>query len=177
MQLQAEDRGTETMITYAQFQLDFPEFSNSVLYTASQFAFYQNFASLMLTPVWGQPAPAGQPYTMYDIGTELFIAHNLALEAVNQQAASAGAPPGTTGGPVSSKAAGPVSVSYDIAAVLAADGGWWNLTNYGTRFISLARLLGAGPTTVAPSSWGQPCNNGPAWYGPPLGYGIGGYFC
>jgi Protein of unknown function (DUF4054) len=160
------------MITYAQFTTDFAEFSNAAAYPQSSFNFYLNFASLMLTPRWGQPAPAGQPNTLYDIGTELFVAHNLALEAMNQKAAAAGGVPGLSTGPVSSKGAGAVSVSYDTTAGIVADAGHWNLTTYGIRFISMLLLLGAAPIQIGPHGDPNPLN-GPAWPGLPT---IPGWF-
>jgi hypothetical protein len=150
------------MVTYQQFTSDFPEFAST---PESQFNFYLNWASLMLTPLWGQPAPAGQPLTIYDIGTELFIAHNLSLAAVNQQAAAGGGAPGSKNGIVNSKSVGDVSVGYDTSAGLEPDAGHWNLTTYGTRFIQMLRLIGAGPSQISPHYVG-PSLNGPAWSGP-----------
>jgi hypothetical protein len=150
------------MVTYIQFTTDFPEFANAPQGT---FNFYLNFASLMLTGPWGAPAPAGQPNTMYDIGTELFIAHNLAIEALNAKAAAAGGVPGLNRGVISSEAAGTVNISYDTANGLETDAGHWNLTTYGTRFVSIARLLGAAPSQIGPHGNCIP-NNGPAWVGP-----------
>jgi Protein of unknown function (DUF4054) len=153
------------MVTYAQFTTDFAEFANTAIYPQSGFNFYLNFASLMLTPRWGEPAPAGHPNTLYDIGTELFIAHNLALEAMNAKAAASGGVPGLSTGPVSSKGAGAVSISYDTSAGLVEDAGHWNLTTYGTRFIGMLRMLGAAPTQIGPHGNFIP-NDGPGWTGP-----------
>jgi hypothetical protein len=153
------------MIDYAQFTTDFPEFANTTTYPQSVFNFWLNFASLMLTPRWGAPADPGQPSTMYDVGTELIIAHNLALEAINQQAAAAGGVPGLNRGIISSETAGAVSVSYDTANGLELDAGHWNLTTYGTRFVSIARLIGAAPTQISPGPCNIP-NSGQAWVGP-----------
>lgn len=153
------------MITYAQFIVDFPEFANATVFPQSGFNFYLNWASLMLTPRWGAPAPTGQPYTLYDIGTELFIAHNLAIEALNAKAALAGGVPGLNRGVISGEVAGAVNISYDTANGLEADAGHWNLTTYGTRFVSMLRLLGAAPIQVGPGGNNIP-NNGPAWIGP-----------
>lgn len=150
------------MITYAGFTTDFPEFATA---PQGQFNFYLQFASLMLTAPWGQAAPAGQPYTLYDIGTELFIAHNLALESLNAIAASAGGTPGLIPGVVSETVTGQVTVNYDVAASTELDAGHWNMTTYGTRFVQMLRLIGAAPSQISPAG---PCipNNGPAWVGP-----------
>ena len=153
------------MITYAQFIIDFPEFANAAVFPQSGFNFYLNFASLMLTPPWGAAAPTGQPYTLYDIGTELFIAHNLAIEALNAKGAIMGGVPGLNRGVISAESAGQVSINYDTANGLEPDAGHWNLTTYGTRFVSMARLLGSAPMQIGPSQQVPPYN-GPAWIGP-----------
>jgi hypothetical protein len=153
------------MVCYEQFTTDFPEFANTTTYPRSSFSFYQNFARLMLTFVWGAPAALGQPLELYDIGCELFIAHNLALEAMNQKAAAVGGVPGLSTGPVSSKGAGAVSISYDTTAGIEPDAGHWNLTTFGTRFISMLRLLGSAPMQVSPQGVHAPYS-GPGWTGP-----------
>jgi hypothetical protein len=154
------------MINYAQFIVDFPEFANATTFPQSGFNYYQNFASIMLTSVWGQPAPTGQPYTLYDIGMEMFIAHNLVIEAMNAKTAAVGGLPGLTKGVISSESPGQVSVSYDTTAAIELDAGHWNLTSYGIRFIGLARLLGSAPMQIGPTGCVPP-NSGPGWIGPP----------
>lgn len=154
------------MISYAQFIADFPEFANATTYPQSSFNYYQNFASIMLTSVWGQPAAAGQPYTLYDIGMEQFIAHNIVLEAMNAKASTVGGIPGLTKGLISGEGAGQVNVSYDTTGAIELDAGHWNLTTYGIRFIGTARMLGAQPTQIGPSGC-LPPNSGPGWIGPP----------
>jgi Protein of unknown function (DUF4054) len=153
------------MITYAQFIADFPEFSNTTNFPQSSFNYYLHFASLMLTPVWGQPAPAGQPLTLYDIGTEMFVAHNLAIEALNMFGAAAGGIPGLIPGVVSGTVTGQVTTNYDVANGVNPDAGHWNLTTFGTRFVSMLRLLGAQPTQISPSGSHIPFS-GPGWTGP-----------
>lgn len=153
------------MITYAQFILDFPEFSNTALYSQSGFNWCARLAALMLTPAWGGPADAGQPYSIYDIGTELIIAHYLAQGAKNKLAAAAGGIPGLNRGIISGETVGPVNISYDTANAAMEDAGQWNLSTYGTQFVQMARLIGAAPTQVGPSPNAGP-NNGPAWVGP-----------
>jgi len=154
------------MISYAQFIADFPEFTNATMFPQSGFNYWANLAGIMLTPVWGQPAASGQPLTLYDIGCELFIAHNLVLEAYNQQAANAGGIPGLNRGIISAESAGQVSISYDTNGALELDAGHWNLTTFGLRFIGTARMLGAGPMVASPGGCVGP-NSGPAWIGPP----------
>jgi hypothetical protein len=157
------------MVSFAQFTSDFPEFASA---NQGQFAMWANVASFMLTPAWGAPAGPGQPNTQYDYGSELFIAHNLAIGMLNQQAAAKGGVPGMSGGVISGTTAGPLSVTYDASAGIEPDAGHWNLTNYGTRFIQMAMLIGAQPTQVSPGGCNNPLN-GPAWTG---NYPYPGYF-
>lgn len=150
------------MITYAQFLIDYPEFPNA---SQSSFNYYFQLATLMLTPPWGQPADSGQPYTMYDIGTELIIAHYLALKQLAVKAAAVGGIPGIARGIISAESVGAVSLSYDTASAAMEDAGQWNLTTYGQDFVQRARLVGSAPTQVSPGPNRTPYN-GPAWVGP-----------
>jgi Protein of unknown function (DUF4054) len=155
------------MVTYQSFIADYPEFSNAMIFPQSGFNYWANFAMIMLTSVWGQAAPAGQPNSLFDIGEELFIAHNLVLEAMNQKSVAVGGIPGLTKGVVSAENAGQVSVSYDTTAGIEEDAGQWNLTTYGIRLIGIARMLGAQPTQIGPQGIGGPPFSGPGWIGPP----------
>lgn len=152
------------MISYQQFIADYPEF-NSAAFPQSGFNYWLNFASIMLTGRWGSPAAQGDPLALYDIGCELFVAHHLVIEALNQKAVAVGGLPGISRGVISSESPGSVSISYDTNASLELDAGHWNLTTYGTRFVNTARMLGAAPMTVGPSGCAGPYN-GPAWPGP-----------
>lgn len=120
----------------ATFRQDFPEFADPQVYPDPQVAFYIRVAEKLLPECrWGEMLP-------YAI--ELFVAHHLAIGRQNEQAASVGATPGAVKGPATSKAVDKVSVSYDAGSVALDDGGFWNLTTYGIRFLQLARLFGAG---------------------------------
>ena len=153
------------MITYQQFVLDFPEFANATTFPQSGFNFYLNLANIMLNQDrWGQPA-AAPPNSLFDIGCELFIAHNLVLEAYNQQEANLGGLPGLNRGVISAEGAGQVNMSYDTNASIELDAGHWNLTTFGTRFVNMARMLGAAPMVIAPRGCAGPLG-GTAWYGP-----------
>lgn len=79
-----------------------------------------------------------------DLGVSLVTAHHLALGARDTQLSTAGGIPGQSSAPMSSKAVDKVSASYDTGAVTIQDAGFWNMTSYGIRFISLARMMGAG---------------------------------
>jgi hypothetical protein len=143
-------------IVASQFRTDYPEFGDLTVYPDSQLTYWLNLAYLLLNAArWG---------TTLDVGAELFVAHNVSIEARAQQEASNGAIPGAQTGPVSSKSVDKVSVSYDAGAGIEEKAGHWNLTVYGTRFIKLARMMGAGPIYVGVGS--VPSGSGQGWYGP-----------
>ena len=123
-------------IDAAQFRKDFTEFNSIAAYPDSGVTFWLGVAYLMLRPErW---------CTLLDTGAELFAAHNLALEAQAVKTAKAGGVPGIQTGAVSSKTVDRVGISYDAQAGLELDGGHWNLTIYGTRFLNMARMAGSG---------------------------------
>jgi hypothetical protein len=70
-------------------------------------------------------------------------------------------------GIVSSKSVDKVSVSYDTSGAMEAGAGHWNLTTYGTRYIRLVKLVGAGPLQIGGSSSTQ--YSAAAWAGPYYG--------
>ena len=119
-----------------QFRQDFPEFADTTKYPDSS-------VNLWLT-LAGKTLAEDRWCDYLDIGTELFVAHNLALAAVNQLFASVGGAPGQIKGPVTSKSVDKVSVGYDSGAVALQDGGFFNLTTYGIQFLQYARMVGTG---------------------------------
>lgn len=124
----------------ATFRADFPEFSDATAYPDSGVTYWLNIAGLMIDPLkWG---------SLLNLGTELFVAHNLVLERQAQKAASAGGAPGINTGPLSAKAVDRVSAAYDTQAGIETGAGHWNLTVYGTRFMSLVNMFGAGGCQV-----------------------------
>jgi len=136
-----------TPILPAQFVLDFPEFGNSTLFPVSQITFWATIAAYLLNPCRWDPA-------LINLGMELFIAHNVALEAFAMSAADAGGIPGISRGVVASEAGKSLSVGYDTALAGEEGAGNFNLTIYGTRFWNLMRMMGAGPIQVGISG---PC--------------------
>ena len=142
-------------ITAAQFAIDFPEFANATTFPPASIDFWLNVASLTLNAqAWG---------ALLDMGTELFVAHHMAIAARDQAAVSTGGMPGTQTGPTASKAVDKVSVSYDTASAAVNDAGFWNLTSYGTRFLFYSRMVGAGGLQQGmPGPWpGFPGNLSP----------------
>lgn len=145
------------------------------MFPPSSIAYWIAVAGLLLNPnYWGagSSTPQSPPTTMVDFATELFVAHNLALEAQAAKAASVGGIPGQTQGVISSKGVGSVSLGYDVNLVTNEDGSFWNATQYGVKFLWLARLVGSGPVQIGIgrpplpfltwTGWG---NSG--WAGPP----------
>jgi hypothetical protein len=128
----------EPVLTVEAFRRTFPAFADVSVYPEEQVRFWVDIATVggVIDPQrWGQ---------FYDIGLRLYVAHNLALERMAARQTSRGfAPVGT--GIISSRSVGPVSVSYDVEFGSEADGGHWNLTSYGSRFLSLLRTAGAAP--------------------------------
>ena len=124
------------MITSAIFRSDFSEFANVASFPDSAVQRYISLSTLLIDPVrWGANA---------DYGTELYVAHHLAMDAQNQLIASAGGIPGAIKGPETSKSVDKVSVSRDSGSVTTDGAGMWNLTVYGIRFYQLMMMMGAG---------------------------------
>lgn len=123
-------------ITPTKFRTDFPEFSDAENYSDAQVSFWLSIADRMLIESrWGD---------VVDQGRELFAAHNLVLGRQAMASSSAGGAPGIGSGLVASKSVDKVAVSYDTTSGIEPGAGHWNLTTYGTRFIWLANMMGAG---------------------------------
>ncbi|MDR9051706.1 DUF4054 domain-containing protein [Burkholderia multivorans] len=120
----------------SQFRQSFPEFNDTTTYPDALVQFWMTLAvSLVNADRWGD---------LTDLGIALVTAHHLALAVKDQKMADVGGVPGQVTGPQSSKAVDKVSASYDTAAVAIKDGGFWNATMYGVRYLSLAMMMGAG---------------------------------
>lgn len=145
-------------VTESIFRTDFPEFTDTTIYPTSSVNFWLSYAVLLLN--------AQRWSTVVNLGAELYIAHNLVLEAKAQAEAANGAPPGVTTGPIAGKSVDKVSINYDVNAGIVPDAGHWNLTIYGTRFIQMSRMFGAGPILVNFNQGTNPLNSDTAWSGP-----------
>ncbi|KVC45200.1 DUF4054 domain-containing protein [Burkholderia diffusa] len=120
----------------SQFRQSFPEFDDTTTYPDALVQFWMTVAVALVNPDrWGE---------LTDLGIALVTAHHLALAVKDQKMAAVGGVPGQVTGPQSSKAVDKVSASYDTAAVAIKDGGFWNATMYGVRYLSLAMMMGAG---------------------------------
>lgn len=144
----------------ATFRAAFPEFSDTTVYPDAQVTFWLNLAVLLVN--------ATRFGALTDYAISLFIAHNLALERAAAAGGAGGGAPGLTMGAMTGKTIGKVSASYDVSVGLVADGGNWNLTTYGTRFLWLMNLGGMGP-----AQFGIGCDPGYFMTGPG---GVQGYF-
>jgi len=120
----------------ALFRTDFPEFADGARFPNSTINFWSGLGEQLIS----EDRFGG----MYTQAVELFTAHNIVLAAGNVAASTAGGLPGGSSGPVSSKAVGSVSVSYDNSGVMLPSAGHWNQTTYGRQYIQLVRLLGSG---------------------------------
>jgi hypothetical protein len=127
-------------VTPAQLRSDFPEFANATTYPDSLVTMWLTVANSLVNP--------NRWVELTNLGIELVTCHHLAISARDQLAAAVGGAPGEVKGPTASKSVDKVSVSYDTAAVTLSDAGFWNATQYGTRFIGLARMMGAGGLQV-----------------------------
>ena len=155
-------------MTPAQFRTDFPEFANTSTYSDASVNFWINLAGLLiLSCVWGDL----QPYA-----TELFVAHNLALEQLAINGSASGGIPGLTPGIASGKTVDKLSITYDVSVGLVKDAGAWNFTTYGIRLYQLINLAGMGGYQAgAGAAYGAPGTLivyggqfGPGWpYGGP----------
>ena len=124
------------MITPAQLRSDFPEFANTTTYPDALVNMWLTVAnSLVNASRWAE---------LTNLGLELVACHHLAMSARDQLTATVGGIPGEVKGPTSSKSVDKVSASYDTSSVMLTDAGFWGLTSYGLRFLSLARMMGAG---------------------------------
>lgn len=124
------------MVDVAQFRQDFPEFGDIAAYPDATVTLWLGVASKLINiDRWGDLAP---------IGTELLTAHYLVLWKQTQISASRGGVPGLASGVTSSKAVADVSVGYDTSIASVEGGGNFNLTTYGTRYLDLVAMFGAG---------------------------------
>lgn len=118
----------------ATIRANFPEFSDPAAYPDATINFWLSAAGLLLrAEIWTE---------MLDLGTQLYVCHQIAVARRNTSTASVNGVPGQVTGNLTQKTVDKVSASYDGANVKLTDGGFWNLTTYGVQFLQLARLVG-----------------------------------
>lgn len=120
-------------VTVAVFREDFPEFSATP--ADATVTFWLTVATNLV-----DPAKFG---ALTNQVVELATAHYLSLAARNAAAAAAGKA-GASPGLLASKAAGGLAASYDTGVGTIEGEGHWNLTTYGTQFVDLRNMFGAG---------------------------------
>jgi hypothetical protein len=122
-----------------QFRADFPEFGHTSpeTFTDESITFWYGVADKLLNVVrWGD---------LLTIGQQLFVAHNITLAYNNEQDFALGDKSGMSAGLVASnQSVGDVQVAYDLSIATEQDGGEYNSTIYGRKYIRLARMVGTG---------------------------------
>jgi hypothetical protein len=124
---------TNSPVTDQQFRIDFPAFKDPEVYPRGTVNMWLKLANNLLDPnIWQD---------FYIIGQELFAAHWITMSKQDEERIRRGQ--NTNAGPVSSKSAGGVSMSFSEAA-METGAGHWNLTTFGRQFIRIARMGGMG---------------------------------
>lgn len=127
-------------VTVATFRNHYPEFADTTKFSNPLIDYWITVATSMLNASrWG---------AQLDLATELYVAHNVVLEAKAILESGAGGLPGQATGPVNSKSVDKVSVGYDVAIASEQGAGHWNLTIYGTRLWRLIKMFGVGPIQI-----------------------------
>lgn len=145
-----------SVVTVDQFRGKLKAFANDQTWPDDAIEFWIDVATQMVNPSRWED--------MTYLGIILFTAHMVVLDAMNQQAVAVGSLPGLARGAISAESVGPVSLSYDVASSTEEGGSFWNLTNYGIRYLYLARQYGMGPVYIG-IGVSNPLN-GPGWPGP-----------
>jgi len=147
----------ELPITPASFREAFPVFADATKYPDPEIQFWIDLGNLLVANAarWGD---------LQGYGIMLFVAHNLALEAMSAGSGGGGTP-GAVVGPLSSAAVDKVSYSRNPAAAMDPKNGHWNLTTYGLRYIRLVNMVGAGPLQLGVPEGGSNYTPGLAWPG------------
>lgn len=144
-------------VTVDSFRAAFPAFADPMAYLGPEIQFWIDLGSKLINQGrWGDLAA---------YGLQLFVAHNLALEAARCSGGGSGAP-GAIVGALSSASVDKVSYSRDASAAMETGAGHWNLTTYGMRYIRLVRMIGAGPIQVGVPVGATNGNSPAGWPGP-----------
>ena len=144
-------------ITVDQFRTNFPEFTDAKAYTDEGIQFWFDVAALFMN--------ASRWAAAFDVGVQLYTAHQLSLQYNAAYLAAAKQSPGGVIGAQTSASIDKVSWARDASAAMIEGAGAYNLSSYGIRWYQMSRLMGAGAVYVgAPSPSDQ--NYGGAWPGP-----------
>jgi hypothetical protein len=140
-------------LTVGQFRINFPAFKDTVRFTDEEVQYWidqayspPNSTAAINQYRWGQ---------FYQLGLQLWVAHNLAVQdMMYQRAGMPGMGGGSTGfismpltgsGVASSKSVDGVSLSYDNQIGMEKDAGWWGSTPWGNQFLYYLRMAGSAP--------------------------------
>lgn len=128
-------------VTISSFRATFPSFADDAKFPDMMVQFWLDLAvKRHNADRWGD---------LLDSGIQLYIAHELSVEAASASASAGGATPGQVAGAITSRSVGGVSYSRESAsAYFEKDAGYMNLSAFGLRWQNLARLVGAGPLQV-----------------------------
>lgn len=160
------------MITPTVFRQNFNAFADPGVFDDNSINLYLGVAGNLINDNrWGGNGDEtldaeGNIVTMgtLDYGICLFTAHHLILMARDNAATQAGGLPGVVEGIRNAKAVDKVSVGYDTNLVSINHGDFWNMTQYGIRFLHLARMMGTGGALNI-FSVGNLGNGGVGWPG------------
>jgi hypothetical protein len=134
-----------------EFRSNYPAFADATRFTDAEVQYWidQACSPPNSTPAinkyrWGQ---------FYQLGLQLWVAHNLAVQDMMAQRAGLpgmGGPsyvtsPMTGSGVPASKSVDGVSISYDNQIGLEHDAGWWGSTPWGNQFLYYLRMAGSAP--------------------------------
>jgi len=120
----------------AAFRAAFPEFADTTKYTDAMITFRATMGEALLNEErWGD---------LLTYGLYLFVAHNLVLDAKDEESAAAGRAPGLMAGVVTGKGVGGVSINYDAGHTQFENAGNFNMTKYGRDFWQLLQIVGMG---------------------------------
>lgn len=114
-------------VTAASFKIRFPEFASV---TDARIELFLADALLMLNAAyWGDK---------YDLGTNYFVAHKLALAIKSEASGGSGS---GAGGPVSGKSVDGVSISYAVRISDNSKEAYYARTSYGLEYWALMKSL------------------------------------
>jgi hypothetical protein len=127
-------------VTPAMFVVDFPAFNDANQYPVASIQMYLSLAIASLS--------AGR-FTQYlNMAIELYTAHFLTLDRMDEKATRTGGIPGQQAGQVASKSLGGANISYDTSGAVEPGGGHWNLTTFGKRYYRLVMMAGMGGVQI-----------------------------
>src|SRR5215471_7162046 len=142
---------SDILLTVDGFREDYPAFADAGRFPDEEI---QHWIDIACAPPNSTPAVNKYRWgQFYQLGLELFVAHNLAIQDMMVQRAGppgSGATPGgyygytpiVGTGVVASKSVNGVSLSYDNQIGMEQNAGWWGQTPWGNQYLYYLRLAG-----------------------------------